>query len=62
MKHPNRPVHTSFSHDKLAIIEQMKKMTDKSFSTVMRRVLDQGILVVSRMSESEFTELMEHNK
>ena len=49
----------NFSNGKLKEIEDITKFTNKSFSTVARRVMDQGILAIKKMSADEFNELME---
>tara|TARA_B100000768_G_C11185794_1_gene335005 strand:+ start:496 stop:675 length:180 start_codon:yes stop_codon:yes gene_type:complete len=54
----NREIKVNFSHARLSEIAAIKKLTDKSFSTVARRVMEQGILAVKNMSADEFNELM----
>lgn len=55
----NREMKVNFSNGKLKEIEDITKLTNKSFSTVARRIMDQGILAIKKMSADEFNELME---
>ena len=55
----NREMKVNFSNGKLKEIEDITKFTNKSFSTVARRIMEQGILAIKKMSADEFNELME---
>lgn len=54
----NREMKVNFSNGKLKEIEDITRLTNRSFSTVARRVMDQGILAIKNMSADEFNELM----
>lgn len=60
----NRPINTSFAHEMLKEITAIGKVASKqqdrniSFSTAAKRVMEQGILAISLMSNEDFNELM----
>ena len=54
----SRPIDASFSESTLRDIKTIKDLTDKSFSTVARKIMDKGIEAIKKMSADDFNELM----